>query len=110
MENVKTSVSVLPLIMLGVYQISKQIKAHDGSVFTLCQMRNGMLLTGGGKDRKIILWDHDLNPEREREVRMKTEHKHFKMLNPINSCLLSHIKITYTFLENLEYILVVSFP
>uniref|UniRef100_A0A8D2DVM6 Echinoderm microtubule-associated protein-like 4 n=1 Tax=Sciurus vulgaris TaxID=55149 RepID=A0A8D2DVM6_SCIVU len=52
----------------GVYQISKQIKAHDGSVFTLCQMRNGMLLTGGGKDRKIILWDHDLNAEREIEV------------------------------------------
>lgn len=51
-----------------MYQISKQIKAHDGSVFTLCQMRNGMLLTGGGKDRKIILWDHDLNPEREIEV------------------------------------------
>ncbi|XP_074945113.1 echinoderm microtubule-associated protein-like 4 isoform X2 [Phalacrocorax aristotelis] len=52
----------------GVYQITRQIKAHDGSVFTLCQMRNGMLLTGGGKDRKIILWDHDLNPEREIEV------------------------------------------
>uniref|UniRef100_A0A8C0J1T6 Echinoderm microtubule-associated protein-like 4 n=1 Tax=Chelonoidis abingdonii TaxID=106734 RepID=A0A8C0J1T6_CHEAB len=52
----------------GVYQISRQIKAHDGSVFTLCQMRNGMLLTGGGKDRKIILWDHDLNAEREIEV------------------------------------------
>lgn len=52
----------------GVYQISRQIKAHDGSVFTLCQMRNGMLLTGGGKDRKIILWDHDLNLEREIEV------------------------------------------
>ncbi|KAM4041729.1 LOW QUALITY PROTEIN: echinoderm microtubule-associated protein-like 4 [Anomaloglossus baeobatrachus] len=52
----------------GVYQISKQIKAHDGSVFTLCQMRNGMMLTGGGKDRKVILWDHNLNPEREIEV------------------------------------------
>ncbi|XP_043840333.1 echinoderm microtubule-associated protein-like 4 isoform X5 [Dromiciops gliroides] len=52
----------------GVYQITKQIKAHDGSVFTLCQMRNGMLLTGGGKDRKVILWDHDLSPEREIEV------------------------------------------
>uniref|UniRef100_A0A2D4KN67 EML-like second beta-propeller domain-containing protein n=2 Tax=Micrurus TaxID=8634 RepID=A0A2D4KN67_9SAUR len=55
-------------MITGVYQISKQIKAHDGSVFTLCQMRNGMLLTGGGKDRKIILWDHDLNAEREIEV------------------------------------------
>ncbi|XP_020350643.1 echinoderm microtubule-associated protein-like 4 isoform X4 [Oncorhynchus kisutch] len=52
----------------GAYQISRQIKAHDGSVFTLCQMRNGTLLTGGGKDHKIILWDHGLNPEREIEV------------------------------------------
>uniref|UniRef100_A0A8C5PPG1 Echinoderm microtubule-associated protein-like 4 n=1 Tax=Leptobrachium leishanense TaxID=445787 RepID=A0A8C5PPG1_9ANUR len=52
----------------GVYQISRQIKAHDGSVFTLCQMRNGMLLTGSGKDRKVIMWDHSLNPEREIEV------------------------------------------
>lgn len=77
MENVITHVLILLLIILGVYQISKQIKAHDGSVFTLCQMRNGMLLTGGGKDRKIILWDHDLNPEREIEVRMKMEHKNF---------------------------------
>uniref|UniRef100_A0A8C2D0P1 Echinoderm microtubule-associated protein-like 4 n=1 Tax=Cyprinus carpio TaxID=7962 RepID=A0A8C2D0P1_CYPCA len=48
--------------------IMRQIKAHDGSVFTLCQMRNGTLLTGGGKDHKIILWDHDLNPERDIEV------------------------------------------
>ncbi|XP_030051644.1 echinoderm microtubule-associated protein-like 4 isoform X2 [Microcaecilia unicolor] len=52
----------------GLYQISKQIKAHDGSVFTLRQMRNGMLLTGGGKDRKIIMWDHNLSPERDIEV------------------------------------------
>uniref|UniRef100_A0A8C2H646 Echinoderm microtubule-associated protein-like 4 n=1 Tax=Cyprinus carpio TaxID=7962 RepID=A0A8C2H646_CYPCA len=50
------------------FQIMRQIKAHDGSVFTLCQMRNGTLLTGGGKDHKIILWDHDLNPERDIEV------------------------------------------
>uniref|UniRef100_A0AAY4DP26 Echinoderm microtubule-associated protein-like 4 n=1 Tax=Denticeps clupeoides TaxID=299321 RepID=A0AAY4DP26_9TELE len=52
----------------GAFQITRQIKAHDGSVFTLCQMRNGTLLTGGGKDHKIILWDHDLNQEREIEV------------------------------------------
>uniref|UniRef100_A0A9J7Y7E7 Echinoderm microtubule-associated protein-like 4 n=1 Tax=Cyprinus carpio carpio TaxID=630221 RepID=A0A9J7Y7E7_CYPCA len=52
----------------GAFQIMRQIKAHDGSVFTLCQMRNGTLLTGGGKDHKIILWDHDLNPERDIEV------------------------------------------
>ncbi|XP_053314539.1 echinoderm microtubule-associated protein-like 4 isoform X3 [Spea bombifrons] len=52
----------------GVYQISRQIKAHDGSVFSLCQLRNGMLLTGGGKDRRVVMWDHNLNPEREIEV------------------------------------------
>ncbi|XP_062851987.1 echinoderm microtubule-associated protein-like 4 isoform X2 [Trichomycterus rosablanca] len=52
----------------GAFQITRQIKAHDGSVFTLCQLRNGTLLTGGGKDHKIILWDHNLNPEREIEV------------------------------------------
>ncbi|KAJ8416101.1 hypothetical protein AAFF_G00381230 [Aldrovandia affinis] len=52
----------------GAHQISRQIKAHEGSVFTLCQMRNGTLLTGGGKDHKVILWDHDLNLEREIEV------------------------------------------
>ncbi|KAI1894444.1 hypothetical protein AGOR_G00115880 [Albula goreensis] len=52
----------------GAFQISRQIKGHDGSVFTLCQMRNGTLLTGGGKDHKIILWDHNLNPERDIEV------------------------------------------
>ncbi|XP_027006112.1 echinoderm microtubule-associated protein-like 4 isoform X5 [Tachysurus fulvidraco] len=53
---------------LKAFQISRQIKAHDGSVFTLCQLRNGTLLTGGGKDHKIILWDHNLNPERDIEV------------------------------------------
>ncbi|TRY85650.1 hypothetical protein DNTS_008799 [Danionella cerebrum] len=52
----------------GAFQITRQIKAHDGSVFTLCQMRNGTLLTGGGKDHKIILWDHNLQPERDIEV------------------------------------------
>lgn len=26
------------------------------------------MLTGGGKDRKIILWDHDLRPDRDIEV------------------------------------------
>lgn len=74
MKSVIIGVFIFLLNILGIYQISKQIKAHDGSVFTLCQLRNGLLLTGGGKDRKIILWDHDLNPEREIEVRVKMEH------------------------------------
>ncbi|XP_078137624.1 EMAP like 4 isoform X1 [Sander vitreus] len=50
------------------FQISRQVKGHEGSVFCLCEMRSGTLLTGGGKDRKIILWDHELRTERDIEV------------------------------------------
>ncbi|KAM6916570.1 echinoderm microtubule-associated protein-like 4 [Xenentodon cancila] len=50
------------------FQISRQIKAHEGSVFCVCEMRSGTLLTGGGKDRKIILWDHQIHADRDIEV------------------------------------------
>ncbi|KAM7385995.1 hypothetical protein PAMP_002023 [Pampus punctatissimus] len=50
------------------FQISRQVKGHEGSVFCLCEMRSGTLLTGGGKDRRIVLWDHELRAERDIEV------------------------------------------
>ncbi|CAG05131.1 unnamed protein product [Tetraodon nigroviridis] len=50
------------------FQISRQVKGHEGSVFCMCEMRSGSVLTGGGKDRKIILWDHDLRADRDIEV------------------------------------------
>ncbi|KAK2921482.1 echinoderm microtubule-associated protein-like 4 isoform X1 [Channa argus] len=50
------------------FQISRQVKAHEGSIFCMCEMRSGTLLTGGGKDRKIILWDHELRADRDIEV------------------------------------------
>ncbi|XP_037829319.1 echinoderm microtubule-associated protein-like 4 isoform X2 [Kryptolebias marmoratus] len=50
------------------FQITHQVKGHEGSVFCMCEMRSGTLLTGGGKDRKIILWDHELRADREIEV------------------------------------------
>ncbi|XP_008433154.1 echinoderm microtubule-associated protein-like 3 isoform X1 [Poecilia reticulata] len=50
------------------YQIVRPIKAHEGSVFTLCTLKCGALLSGGGKDRKIIRWSADLAPERECEI------------------------------------------
>nr|XP_006812207.1 PREDICTED: echinoderm microtubule-associated protein-like 1-like [Saccoglossus kowalevskii] len=31
--------------------------AHEGPVFGLCVMKDGTLLSGGGKDRKILAWD-----------------------------------------------------
>ena len=46
----------------------KQTRAHEGSVFTLCTLQGGSLLSGGGKDRKIVRWSADLAPERECEV------------------------------------------
>ncbi|KAF6732016.1 Echinoderm microtubule-associated protein-like 4 [Oryzias melastigma] len=49
-------------------QISRQVEAHEGSVFCMCEMRSGSMLTGGGKDRKIILWDHEMRAERDIEV------------------------------------------
>ncbi|XP_068183179.1 echinoderm microtubule-associated protein-like 4 [Antennarius striatus] len=50
------------------FQISRQVKGHEGSVFCMCEMRSGTLLTGGGKDRKIILWDHELRADHDIEV------------------------------------------
>lgn len=50
------------------YQIMRQTRAHEGSVFTLCALQGGGLLSGGGKDRKIIRWSADLAPERECEI------------------------------------------
>ncbi|KAM6909073.1 echinoderm microtubule-associated protein-like 3 [Xenentodon cancila] len=50
------------------YQIMRQTRAHEGSVFTLCTLQGGALLSGGGKDRKIIRWSADLAPEKECEI------------------------------------------
>lgn len=35
---------------------------HDGSIFTLCTLKDGSCLSGGGKDGRIKLFDADLNP------------------------------------------------
>lgn len=37
-------------------------KVHDGSIFTLCALKDGSFLSGGGKDGRIKLFDADLNP------------------------------------------------
>uniref|UniRef100_A0A3P8SKU3 EMAP like 3 n=1 Tax=Amphiprion percula TaxID=161767 RepID=A0A3P8SKU3_AMPPE len=50
------------------FQIMRQTRAHEGSVFTLWTLHGGGLLSGGGKDRKIIRWSADLAPERECEI------------------------------------------
>ncbi|XP_073715916.1 echinoderm microtubule-associated protein-like 2 isoform X1 [Misgurnus anguillicaudatus] len=50
------------------FQIMKQTRAHEGSVFAMCLQQGGTILSGGGKDRKIIRWSADLAPERECEI------------------------------------------
>lgn len=42
----------------GGNRISQAILgAHEGGVFSLCVLKNGLLLSGGGKDRRIVEWD-----------------------------------------------------
>ncbi|XP_030073490.1 echinoderm microtubule-associated protein-like 3 isoform X2 [Microcaecilia unicolor] len=50
------------------FQIVKQSKAHEGSIFSLCLLRCGSVLSGGGKDRRIIQWSPSLVVEKETEI------------------------------------------
>lgn len=34
--------------------------AHEGGVFSVFATKDGTLLSGGGKDRKIVEWDSEL--------------------------------------------------
>ncbi|XP_044933084.1 echinoderm microtubule-associated protein-like 2 isoform X3 [Mustela putorius furo] len=42
--------------------------AHDGGVFGLCALRDGTLVSGGGRDRRVVLWGSDYNKLQEVEV------------------------------------------
>uniref|UniRef100_A0A671MPX0 Echinoderm microtubule-associated protein-like 3 n=1 Tax=Sinocyclocheilus anshuiensis TaxID=1608454 RepID=A0A671MPX0_9TELE len=42
----------------STFQIMKQTRAHEGSVFTMCILQGGAILSGGGKDRKVIRWSY----------------------------------------------------
>lgn len=54
----------------GTNTIARFIKRqHDGPIFSLCSLKDGGLVSGGGKDGRIILYQQDLNPTgRELEV------------------------------------------
>lgn len=46
----------------GTNRVGKTIaNAHEGGVFTICVMKDGNVITGGGKDRRITEWDHRLS-------------------------------------------------
>lgn len=34
---------------------------HEGSIFSICVLKDGFIVTGGGKDGKILYFDESLN-------------------------------------------------
>ncbi|KAH9383033.1 hypothetical protein HPB48_023708 [Haemaphysalis longicornis] len=36
------------------------VGAHDGPLFSICAMKDGTIVTGGAKDRKVVQWDANL--------------------------------------------------
>ncbi|XP_065514185.1 echinoderm microtubule-associated protein-like 3, partial [Caloenas nicobarica] len=50
------------------FQIGQQTRAHEGSVFALCRRRDGSVLSGGGKDRRLVRWSPALAPLQHAEL------------------------------------------
>ncbi|KAG5269719.1 hypothetical protein AALO_G00205290 [Alosa alosa] len=42
--------------------------AHEGGIFSLCVLKDGTLVSGGGKDRRVVHWDHEYHKQAETEV------------------------------------------
>uniref|UniRef100_A0AAY4E789 EMAP like 2 n=1 Tax=Denticeps clupeoides TaxID=299321 RepID=A0AAY4E789_9TELE len=42
--------------------------AHEGGIFSLCVLKDGTLISGGGKDRRVVLWDHEYHKQSDMEV------------------------------------------
>uniref|UniRef100_A0A8B9TL69 Echinoderm microtubule-associated protein-like 3 n=1 Tax=Anas platyrhynchos TaxID=8839 RepID=A0A8B9TL69_ANAPL len=49
-------------------RIGQQRRAHEGSVFALCRRRDGTVLSGGGKDRRVLSWSPELLLLQEAEL------------------------------------------
>lgn len=66
-------VMVVFLMCLGTNRISYAVQgAHEGGIFALCMLRDGTLVSGGGKDRKLISWNGNYQKLHKTEV----SHKH----------------------------------
>ncbi|KAK1900253.1 Echinoderm microtubule-associated protein-like 1, partial [Dissostichus eleginoides] len=52
----------------GGYRISQVVSgAHEGGIFSVCVLKDGTMVSGGGKDRKVVLWDHDYKKQADME-------------------------------------------
>ena len=71
----------------GTNRISHAIQgAHEGGIFTLCMLRCGTLVSGGGKDRKLISWDRNYQKLEVVEVRHAKITCTSKRINSVCSC------------------------
>ncbi|XP_062824531.1 echinoderm microtubule-associated protein-like 1 isoform X1 [Anolis carolinensis] len=53
----------------GTNRISSAIQgAHEGGIFALCMLRDGTLVSGGGKDRKLISWNGNYQKLHKTEI------------------------------------------
>ncbi|NXI77483.1 EMAL1 protein, partial [Rhipidura dahli] len=53
----------------GTNRISHAVQgAHEGGIFALCMLRDGTLVSGGGKDRKLISWNGNYQKIHKTEV------------------------------------------
>jgi hypothetical protein len=60
------------LVCSGTNRISCAVQgAHEGGIFALCMLRDGTLVSGGGKDRKLISWNGNYQKLHKTEVRCK---------------------------------------
>ncbi|CAH2325064.1 echinoderm microtubule-associated -like 3 [Pelobates cultripes] len=50
------------------YQIVRHTRAHDGSVTSLTALRDGFVLSAGGKDKRLVMWSETLTQIKECEI------------------------------------------
>ena len=69
-EPLDNVLSMVFSLCLGTNRISYAVQgAHEGGIFALCMLRDGTLVSGGGKDRKLISWDGNYQKLHKTEVR-----------------------------------------
>lgn len=70
------------LWLTGGNRISQQVSgAHEGGIFSVCVLKDGTMVSGGGKDRKVVLWGHDYRKKAEMEVMTCVQQRHHLYLS-----------------------------
>lgn len=68
-QDICCSLSDFLCRLTGGTRISQVVSAaHEGGIFSVCVLKDGTMVSGGGKDRKVVLWDHDYRKKAMMEV------------------------------------------